>query len=156
MNSLRSHKKSDMIKWIIVLIVGIALIGAVIGLAVKLDRRTTNERLGSEAYSIGIIDNVGDIDKTANTSIYTRNGVAVNGLSIDRAENSKITYSLFFYDSKDKFVSSKNYTTTDFQSADVPASAKTVRIVITPTDDNEVTLTEISGYANQLIVRVEK
>ncbi len=39
------------VKWIITLIVGIFLVAAVIGLAIKLDRSTDSERLGSEAYS---------------------------------------------------------------------------------------------------------
>ncbi len=144
-----------MVKWILAFVAIVALIGAVIGLTVKLDRRTTHERLGSEAYSIGIIDNVGDIDKTEKTSIYTKNAIPVNGLSIELEEKAKVTYSLFFYDSKDNFVSSKNYTATDFQSTDVPETAKTVRIVITPINDNEISLTEVAGYADQLIVMVD-
>ena len=155
-NALRSHKKSDMIKWILVLIVGIALIGAVIGLAVKLNRSTTDERLGSEAYSIGIIDEDGEIDKSEKTSIYTRNAIKVDGLTIELAKDAEVTYSLFFYNKKGKFVESKDYTTTDFKSADVPEGATSVRIVITPTDDDEITLTEIKGYANQLTVRFKK
>lgn len=138
------------VKWIITLIVGLCLIAAVIGIAVKLDRSTTDERLGSEAYSIGIIDVEGDVDKTEKTSIYTRNSLDLDGLSIELADDAEITYSLFFYDVKDRFLSEG----TELSVA--PEGAESVRIVITPVDDDEVTLLEVSGYANQLIVKIAK
>lgn len=138
------------LKWIITLIVGLCLIAAVIGIAVKLDRSTTDERLGSEAYSIGIIDVEGDVDKTDKSSIYTRNSLDLDGLSIELAEDTEVTYSLYFYDAKDRFLS----VGTELSAA--PEGAECVRIVITPVDDDEVSLWEVSGYANQLIVRIAK
>ena len=41
---------------ILMTLVVIALVGAVIGLGIKLDRQTTTNRIGGEAYSIGAID----------------------------------------------------------------------------------------------------
>lgn len=151
-NKLRSHVKSDTIKWIVVLVVGLLLIAAVIGLAVKLDRRTTDERLTAGAYSIGVIDVEGDVDKSIHTSIYTRNELSVDGLSITISDTSKVKYSLFFYNVKGKFLEKKDYTT-NFTSETVPEGAKTCRIVITPLEDDEITLSEISEYANDLTVR---
>ena len=48
--------------------------------------------------------------------------------------------------------------TADFDSSDIPEGAESVRIMITPTDDEDgkVTFTEVLGYANQLIVTVNR
>ena len=55
-NELYRHKKSDMVKWVVTLLVGLALIAAVVALCVKLDRQTSTTTIGGEAYSVGTID----------------------------------------------------------------------------------------------------
>ncbi len=152
MSNFRSHERSDKIKWIVISIVVLLLVAAVIGIAVKLDRRTTDERLTSSAYSIGAIDVEGDVDKSIKTSIYTRNAISVEGLSITIAEKSKVKYSLYFYNVKGKFLEKKDYTSS-YTSETLPEGAKTCKIVITPLEDDEITLGEILEYAGELTVR---
>lgn len=142
---------------IITFILCLALLGGVIGLAVKLDRQTSINKLGGEAYSIGAIDEKGEY-KESSASIYTRKGVTVDGLKCELQEDAKIKYQLFFYDKDGKFVSASSELTSDFNGSETPATAKTVKIVITPTadEDGKVGLTEVLGYAGQLNVQYSR
>lgn len=156
-NTLRAHKRADTVKWVVIFLVVLGLIGAVIGLSVKLDRQTTIETLGGEAYSIGLIGDDG-ANKDGNTAIYTRKGVTVNGLRCSLAEDAKIKYQIFFYDKDGKFISASEELSADYDGEDIPASAKTARIMIVPTEDEDgkVSLVEVLGYAGQLTVTVER
>lgn len=140
-------------KRLALVLVLLALIGAVIGLAIKLDRQTTTQTLGGEAYSIGLIDTDGS-NKEGTTAIYTRKGVSTNGLKCTLKDDAKIKYQLFFYDKTGKFISSSSELTADYDGSEIPGTAKTAKIVITPTEDedNKVSLIEVLGYANQLTV----
>lgn len=142
---------------ILMTLVLIALVGAVIGLGIKLDRQTTTNRIGGEAYSIGAIDEKGEV-KNSELSIYTRDGVSVKGLKCELAKDAKIKYQIFYYDKDGKFVSSSAELTADFNGTGIPATAETAKIVITPTDDKDgkVTITEILGYAGQLTVQYSR
>ena len=156
-NTLRAHRRADLIKWIVIFVVVLGLIGAVIGLSIKLDRQTTIETLGGEAYSIGLIDDAG-ANKEGNTAIYTRKGVKVDGLCCSLAEEATIKYQIFFYDKNGKFISASDELTADYDGKDIPELAKTARIMITPTadEDGKVSLVEVLGYANQLTVTVKR
>ena len=142
---------------ILMTLVVIALVGAVIGLGIKLDRQTTTNRIGGEAYSIGAIDEKGEY-KESSASIYTKKGVTVDGLKCELQDGAKIKYKLFFYDKDGKFVSASSELTSDFNGSGTPATAKTVKIVITPTadEDGKVSLTEVLGYAGQLNVQYSR
>lgn len=141
-------------KWIITIIAGICLLAMVIGLAVSISRSTTETRLGAEAYSVGIINTEdGKINKEEKGSIYTRDKIKLEDIiSIELDDDAEIEYLLFFYDEEGKFLS----TGTDVDGVD---NAKTVRIMITPTDDNNdkvSALFELSRYAKQLEVKISK
>lgn len=154
---LQQHKTADMIKWIITLLVGLALVGAVIGLAVKLNRQTTTTTLGGEAYSIGTLtDDAGEYAK-GDTAIYTRKAIKTDGLKVVPDKDAKITYRLFFYDKDGKFISATEASSAKF-NGDIPTGAESVKIMITPTEDEDgkVSLVEVLGYANQLTVTVNR
>lgn len=155
-NELTRHKKSDAVKWVITLVVGLALVGAVIGLAVKLNRQTTTTTIGGEAYSIGTLTDKGEYAE-GNTSIYLRKAVNADGLKVVPQKDAKIEYRLFFYDKDGKFLSATEPSAEKF-NGDVPAGAETVKVMITPTEDEDgkVSLVEVLGYANQLTVTVNK
>lgn len=153
------------VRWIITLIVGIFLTAAVIGLAIKLDRSTDSERLGAEAYSIGTIDSAGDIDTKSdgyNKSIYTRKAIKVSDISSIEAlaSDATITYTLHYYTANDKWI--KSGVAFDGISSDSELKSVdglNVRIVITLKEtakDEEFTLTNISKYADQLVVKLKK
>lgn len=156
-NELYQHKKSDMVKWIITFIVGLLLIAAVVALFVKLHRQTTTTTIGGEAYSIGTIDETGAY-KEGDTAIYMRKAITTDGLKCELEENAKIKYQLFFYDKDGKFLSASAELTTNYDGTNIPETAESVKIMITPTadEDGKVSLMEVLGYANQLTVTVNK
>ena len=156
-NSLRKHKAADAVKWVIVFLLVIGLIGAVITLFVMLDRQTTVTEIGAEAYIIGTLDNEGAAEE-GNASIVTRNAFTVDGLKVEIADDATVTYTLYFYGEDDTFISKTDALTEDFDGSAIPENAETAKLVITPTDDDDSTvdLTEVLGYAGQVTVTVNR
>ena len=155
-NELQRHKKLDRVKWAVVLIVALALIAAVAALFVKLDRQTTTTTIGGEAYSIGTIDETGEYAE-GDTAIYLRNGITTDGLKCELADDAQIKYQLFFYDADGAFLEASEELTSDWNGS-APEGAESVKIMITPTEDEDgkVSLIEVLGYADQLTVTVNK
>lgn len=155
-NELQRHKKLDRVKWAAVLIVALALIVAVAALFVKLDRQTTTTTIGGEAYSIGTIDETGEYAE-GDTAIYLRNGITTDGLKCELADDAQIKYQLFFYDADGGFLEASEELTSDWNGS-APEGAESVKIMITPTEDEDgkVSLIEVLGYADQLTVTVNK
>ena len=155
-NELQRHKKLDRVKWAAVLIVALALIAAVAALFVKLDRQTTTTTIGGEAYSIGTIDETGEYAE-GDTAIYLRNGITTDGLKCELADDAQIKYQLFFYDADGGFLEASEELTSDWNGS-APEGAESVKIMITPTEDEDgkVSLIEVLGYADQLTVTVNK
>ena len=148
-------KTKKILKGILIGAVVVTLISLFTTLFVKLDRQTTTTKIGGEAYSIGAIDvDTGDVLETS-TSIYLRKAVTIDGLKCELAEDAKITYQLFFFNEDGDFLAATDVLTSDFDG-NVPDGAESVKIVITPTEDDNVTLTEVLGYAGQLTVRVNR
>lgn len=149
--------KRGLIKWIAVIIVAVALIGAVIGLAIKLDRQTVITRIGGESYSIGTLDETTGEYVEGDTAIYLRKGITTDGLKCEIADGAEITYQLFFYDKDGEFISATEQLSNDY-SGIIPGGAETVKIMITPTadEDGKVSLVEVLGYASLLTVTVNR
>ena len=154
--ALKKHKKADTVKWVIIFLISIALIGAVISLFIKLDRQTTTTTIGGEAYSIGLIDENGD-NKAGDTAIYLRSAVTTDGFKAELKDGASVTYKLFFYDKDGEFISASAELSEDFNGS-IPENAESVRVMITPTDDEDgkVSFTEVLGYAAQLVLTVNK
>lgn len=155
-NELQRHKRLDRVKWFVTLIVGLALIACVIALFVKLDRQTTTTTIGGEAYSIGTLDETGEYAE-GDTAIYLRNGITTDGLKCELADDAQIKYQLFFYDADGGFLEASEELTSDWNGS-APEGAESVKIMITPTEDEDgkVSLIEVLGYADQLTVTVNK
>ena len=156
-NELQRHKTADAVKWVVIFLIAIGLLGCVIALFVKLDRQTTTTTLGGEAYEIGLLNAEGKEEK-GETAIRTRKGVTVDGLKCELEKDAKIKYQLFFYDKDGKFLSSSGALTADYDGKSIPEGAETVKIMITPTadEDGKVSLIEVLGYANLLTVTTDK
>ena len=157
MNELYQHKRSDTVKWVIVFLLVIALVGAVAALFVQVDRRTTTTVLGAEAYTIGALDAEGKATDS-DASIVTRRAFSVEGLKAELIDGANVTYELCFYDEDGSFLSSTGALGTDFYGLGVPLAAKTFQIVITPVEDEDgkVSLTEVIGYADQVTVTIDR
>ena len=154
---LRKHKTADAVKWVVVFLLVIGLIGAVVTLFVMLDRQTTVTEIGAEAYTIATLDDSGE-QTDGDTSIVTRNAVTTDGLTVTIADDATVTYALYFYDADGEFVSKTADLSADFDGSAIPENAETAKIVITPTadEDGKVDLTEVLGYAGQVTVTVNR
>lgn len=153
---LRKHKASDMVKWVIIFLISIGLIGAVITLFILLDRQTTVTEIGAEAYTIAALDENGE-QTDGDTSIVTRSAFTTDGLKVEIEDEATVTYTLYFYGAEDEFISKTAALSEDFDGS-IPENAETAKIVITPIEDEDgkVELTEVLGYAGQVIVTVNK
>ena len=154
--TLKKHAAVDTVKWVIIFLIAIGLIGAVITLFVMLDRQTTVTEIGAEQYTIGGIDEEGaaaDVD----TSIATRNSFTTDGLKVEIADEATVTYELFFYDKDGEFISSTGELSADFDG-EIPESAESAKCVITPTadEDGKVDLLEVLDYAGQVTITVNR
>ena len=154
---LKKHKTADAVKWVVVFLLVIGLIGAVITLFVMLDRQTTVTEIGAEAYTIAALDDSGE-QTDGDTSIVTRNAVTTDGLKVEIADDATVTYARYFYDADGEFVSKTADLSADFDGSAIPENAETAKIVITPTadEDGKVDLTEVLGYAGQVTVTVNR
>lgn len=156
-NELTRHKRSDTVKWVIIFLLVIGIIGAVVALFVQMDRQTTVTQIGPEAFSIASIDEEGK-EAESNVSIMTRKAFTTDGLKVELQDDAKVTYELFFYDEENAFISSTGALSTDFLGLTVPINAETAKIVITPTEDEDgfISLTEVIGYASQVTVTMNR
>lgn len=156
-NALQKHKASDMVKWVIIFLIAICLIGAVITLFILLDRQTTVMEIGAEAYTIAALDENGE-QTDGDTSIVTRSAFTTDGLKVEIEDEATVTYTLYFYGTEDEFISKTAALSEDFDGSAIPDNAETAKIVITPTadEDGKVDLTEVLGYAGQVTVTVNK
>lgn len=138
-------------------VTALVLLGLIMTLFVKIDRQTTTTTIGGEAYSIGLIDETGAYAE-GNTAIYMRKAITTKGLKCELKEDGKIKYQIFFYDKDGNFLSSTAELTTDYNGSGIPEGATQAKIMITPIadEDGKVSLVEVLGYANQLIVTVNR
>ena len=155
-SALSKHKAADTVKWVIVFLLVIGLIGAVVALSIKLDRQTTVTEIGAEQYTIGGIDEDGAAADD-NTSIATRNTFTTDGLKVELADEATVTYELFFYDKDGAFISSTGELSADF-AGEIPEGAESAKCVITPTadEDGKVDITEVFGYSGQVTITVNR
>ena len=154
---LRKHKTADAVKWVVVFLLVIGLIGAVVTLFVMLDRNTTVTEIGAEQYIIGGLDDEGAAAE-CDTSIVTRGTFTTDGLKVELTDEATVTYELYFYDGEDNFISSTGALSADFDGSAIPENAESAKIVITPTadEDGKVDLTEVLGYAGQVTITVNR
>lgn len=151
---MRFSRKSNKVMLAVLCIAVIVLVGTVTVLAIQLNRTTTATLFGT-AYAVGTLDDNGKVAESKE-NIYTKDLISVDGLKITVKEKADVQYKLYFYDADKAFVSaSEEWLTADFDGT-IPETAKYVRIVIDPIEDNEVFVFEVLGYANQLTVTYNK
>lgn len=156
-NSLQRHKTADAVKWFIVFVLLLGVIASVVTLFIQVDRNTTVTQIGAEAYKIAALDDSGE-ETESDKSIVTRDAFTTDGLKIELADDAAVSYELYFYDADGEFVSKTGALTADYDGSTVSETAATVKVVITPTEDEDgkVTLTEVFGYASALTITVNR
>lgn len=149
-------KKSKKIAMFVAGALGVMVIGGVaIGVA---NNKDTKDVGGVFAYEIGTLDTNGEKTKGDTSAIRSKDFNSVKGLSVELAKDATVTYELFFYDKDYAFLESLKQTD-DYDKSELPSGAETsayYKIVITPTNDAEVSWTEISKYEKQVTVTIDK
>lgn len=156
MSNLKRHMTSDKIKWIVVFLLLIVIGGGLIATVVKLNNSIKTVDIGSSAYSVGTLSTTTGEYVEDTSAIYTKDFIKVEGLTIKVKQDANISYKLFFYDSEKEFLSASEALTTDTNSTAVVTNAKYFKIMITPNADNDVSVFEVSKYADRLTVTVNK
>ncbi len=136
---------------VIVLVVALGL-GSIFALrACFTEKDAEAKKQISIGYDIGALSKDGKYVE-AETSLYTKDAFACEGLRITPIFDNTITYRVFFYDQDGYFISATD--TLDNIYTNVPLVACYARIEITPDDDDVVSWWEKASYANQLKVEV--
>lgn len=139
---LKRHKASDMVKWVVIFLIAIGLIGAVVALFILLDRQTTVTEIGAEAYTIAALDDNGE-QTDGDASIVTRSAFTTDGLQVELEDGATVTYTLYFYGADDEFISKTAALSKDFDG-DIPDNAETAKIVITPVEELDFNLFHVA------------
>lgn len=155
MSKLNSHMRNDKVKWIVVFVLIVLLIGAVTCICVSLATSKTTKNLGTLDYEIGALDATGKYTKDT-SSIVTKKYLSVEDMKIEIDKDANVTYKVYFFDKDEKFISADSAANSADYAGTVPANAALFKVVITPTKDNEVTTFEIGDYAKQLTVTYAK
>lgn len=151
----RRWLRNLLIAVLILVIVG-GIVGGVIALTRntdKIDDALTYKSIGWTKYGIGGLDSNGNYMST-DKSIYTKKAFECQGLNVTPEFDKDVSYEIFFYDQNNEFVHTTGRLTGAFVQDSVPFFAKYARIVITPNEDNKVTIFEKRGYAKQLTATV--
>ena len=157
MSSFKKRMSASNIKWIITFTLISILSIAVIFAFVKIDKNETTKTLGTSSftYAIGLLDAEGEYEQ-GTSSIYLKDYQSVDGLTVKIKDKATVTYKLFFYDENKDFVDMTSDLSLNYDSSSTPETAEYFRIMITPTNDAEVSFFEINDYAGQLTVSVNK
>lgn len=152
-----AKKKAKKITAIVASILGVVLTGGIIIALTNNDKDTKNAG-GTFAYEIGTLDANGEETRDDTSGIRSKNFKSSKGLTVDLEKNATVTYEIFFYDEDKNFLTSLEQSD-DYEESELPSEAETAayfKIVITPKADAEVSSTEISKYAKQLEVSIDK
>lgn len=157
MSSFKKHISADKIKWIVSFVLIAMLSIAVVFAFVKIDKNEKTKTLGTNSftYAIGLLDSEGEY-KQGTSSIYMKDYHSVDGLTVEIKDGATITYKLFFYDKDKNFVDKTSDLSLNYDGSSIPSTAEYFKVMITPTNDAEVSFFEIGTYAGQLTVTVNK
>ncbi|MBQ2723240.1 MAG: hypothetical protein IJF72_01120 [Clostridia bacterium] len=136
---------------IVTVIAVIALLG-VVGLGLVVNDQISTLELKSWNYIVADLDSEGELD-SSDENIVTKDYIKVDGLEITVNEEAEITYRVVFYDEDKEYISETDELTTDFQDSEIPEGAEYCKIVITPVDDNEISIFEKGDFVEMLNVK---
>ena len=150
-----AKRNSNKVKFTVVFVLIAMLMVGLCATIVTLDKQIETETVSVWAFSNGALDAEGEYDES-DASIYTKDLLTVNGLEIEVEEDAEVTYEVFFYNEDKEFISSSGELSDNYVYANDVEGAEYCRVVITPTDDEEIGLFEKNGYARQLTIKVDR
>ena len=128
-------------------------IGAVFGISSIAKKANEDTKAISLTYAVGGLNFYGKYEETKD-SIYTKDAFECQGLKITPNFDSQVSYRVFFYDANEEFIECTSVLTEFYEGA--PIVAKYARLVITPQNDNNVSLFEIHKYSSDIKVQIAK
>ena len=131
----------------------ILIFGAIFGIIAMFSEDESTTKKVSPSYAVGGLTADGKYMETKE-SIYTKDAFECVGLSITPVFTSTVSYEVFFYNEDSGFISKSGKLTDAYNER--PELAKYARVVITPNDDTDIKWYEVSGYAKQLTIEVDK
>lgn len=155
-----TEKSKSKLKMALSIISVILSIITIVALFVGLGKLADTKILSNSDYSIGTINESGKIVESKQ-SAYSKDAYSVDGMSIELdEETATITYKVAFYDKDGKFVSMTDALDADFDTANIPETAETFRVVITPLavdgESVELNIFNVGKYVSQLKVTFNK
>lgn len=155
-----TEKSKSKLKMALSIISVILSIITIVALFVGLGKLADTKTLSNSDYSIGTINESGKIVESKQ-SAYSKDTYSVDGMSIELdEETATITYKVAFYDKDGKFVSMTDTLDADFNTANIPETAETFRVVITPLavdgEPVELNILNVGRYVGQLKVTFNK
>lgn len=151
MKKIKFNKKTkNILTWVLG---GCLLFGAIFGIMSLFNKAEAKTQSITPSYAVGSLNATTGKYVDSKGSIYTKNAFDCNGLKTTLDFDNNIKYQLFFYDFDENFLSASNILTENFKD-EVPFTAKSCRIVITPNEDDNINFFEISKYSKQLKIEV--
>lgn len=134
---------------------GVLGIGAVMGVGALLNPEEDLTKTINPTYAVGGLNEQGRYLETE-SSIYTKEAFECQGIDVTLDFDSNVSYRIFFYDEDNDFVSATEKQTGNYDETTTPYDVKYARIVVTPNDDEKISIFEKNGYAKQLTIEVNK
>lgn len=139
---------------ITLIIVGILVLIMAVGLCVRMGSSQTYTTLSATNYEVGALDETGKFTKNAGSFVST-GFYDVEGLSVKVDEDADLSYQLYFYDAEENFISATNNFGVTYNGT-IPEDAELFKIVITPTNDDDISTFDIIKYESDVEVRFYK
>ncbi|MBQ4535359.1 MAG: hypothetical protein IJA22_00885, partial [Clostridia bacterium] len=149
----RTNKSKKTILSIVLIALSCILVfGLVFGIAKTVGDKDT--KTIHPSFSVGSLTADGKYEESEN-QIYTKKAFECTGLNVALDFDAEITYQIFFYNYDGTFLESTTSLSEHYKDS-APLFATHARIVITPNEDEEIKFYEVSGYANQISIKVDK
>ena len=154
------------VKWVVLILALLVIAVGIGGYVVynqqqAIDTLQTEKVLGVAAYETGAFDTTtGKLITTEENeySLYTPGYYKLEGVQIELAKNSDLTYKVFYYGEDKDFIACTAYLNGDYVAANVtaePSGAKYFRIMIN-TNEVKVTPTNKAKLVKEVTVTVAK
>ena len=154
---VEAPRKGEKIRWIAVFLAIAILSVALIVTVVRMDQQQMREVVTSSYYGIGTIDAEDGLPTKNTGSIYTKTAIPVDGLQMEFANDSKVTVQIFFYNKYNMIIeATEEISANEDLPVEFPEDTVTVKLVLTPTNDAEVSWHEIADVAKQFNVSFAK
>ena len=133
-----------------IIIIGVIMIVLCLVMVSKVGNSKV-DNLGVLDWKIGALDAQGEfIEDTG--SIVTKKFHSCEDLVIEMEKDALVTYKVYYYDADEEFISCDSEEQSGDYAGSAPEGAQFFKVVITPTNDAEVSLLEVNEYAGKLVI----